>query len=92
MLSISETFKDAISTGDDAKIKETGPQLETTWRSFEDSVKPKYPDSYEEVEKYLDPLVAASQAKTLDKAVLAELDDGLLRSLKGLLRKVAASN
>ncbi|MCL6548009.1 MAG: hypothetical protein K6T30_03770 [Alicyclobacillus sp.] len=88
MLSVARDLKDAIAAGDDAKIKATGPKLEDTWSSFEDSVRPKYPDLYEEVEKYLDPAVAGSQADKPDKALLAKLDKQLTQALQALLDKV----
>lgn len=88
MLSIANELKTEISSGDDAKIKETGPKLEDIWRSFEDSVKPKYPDSYAKVEQYLDPAVAGSKAATPDKQALSKLNDQLIQALNDLLAKV----
>lgn len=88
MLSIATDLKKQIDTGDEAKIKVTGPQLEDTWHSFEDSVKPKYPDLYEKVEKYLDPTVAGSKATPIDKKTLANLDAQLIQVLNELEQKV----
>ncbi|GIM45298.1 hypothetical protein DNHGIG_08470 [Collibacillus ludicampi] len=87
MLSIATDLKKQIDAGDEAKIKVTGPQLEDTWHTFEDSVKPKYPDLYENVEKYLDPTVAGSKANPIDKKTLANLDEQLIQVLNELEQK-----
>lgn len=88
MLSIATDLKKQIDAGDEAKIKVTGPQLEDTWHSIEDSVKPKYPDLYENVEKYLNPTVAGAKANTIDKKTLANLDEQLIQILNELEQKV----
>lgn len=88
LLSISNELKAEIASGDESKIKETGPKLEDTWSSFEDSVKPKYPDLYEKVEKYLDPTIAATKATPLDKQTLSKLNDQLIQTLNELGEKV----
>jgi iron uptake system EfeUOB component EfeO/EfeM len=88
MLATANELKNEISTGNDSKIKETGPKLEDTWHSFEDSVKQKYPDSYGTVEQYLDPTVAGSKATPLDKQALSKLNDQLIQALSNLQKKV----
>jgi iron uptake system EfeUOB component EfeO/EfeM len=88
LLALATEFKTDISSGDEAKIKENGPKLEDTWSSFEDSVKPKYPDLYDKVEQYLDPAVAGSKANQPDKDALLKLDDGLIQALTELSQKV----
>jgi iron uptake system EfeUOB component EfeO/EfeM len=88
MLSIAKDLKKQIEAGDKANIKVTGPQLEDAWHSFEDSVKAKYPDIYEGVEKSLDPTVAGSKASPLDKQTLAKLDDQLIQALNDLVGKL----
>ena len=52
MLSITETLKAAINTGDEATVKTTGPQLEDAWIPFEDNAKQKYPHLYKKIENY----------------------------------------
>ncbi|WP_302847496.1 hypothetical protein [Paenibacillus sp. yr247] len=43
-------MKKAIEAGNEAKIKEIGPKIEETWATFEDGVKPRSSDLYEESE------------------------------------------
>lgn len=88
MLGITADLKKAIDAGDEAKVKATAPQLEDTWGSFEDAVKPKFPDLYEEVEKYLDPTMAGAQVSPLDKATVGQLNDNLIAALNKLNDKV----
>lgn len=88
MLTITADLKKAIDAGDDAKVKSTAPQLEDTWATFEDAVKPKYADNYEEVEQYLDPELAGAKATPLDKAAVGKLNDQLTDALNKLASKV----
>jgi iron uptake system EfeUOB component EfeO/EfeM len=87
LLALANELKTEISAGDQAKVKENGPKLEDTWSSFEDSVKPKYPDLYAKVEQYLDPTVAGSKSDPLDKQTLLKLDEGLIQALTELSQK-----
>jgi iron uptake system EfeUOB component EfeO/EfeM len=87
LLSVANDLKAAINSGDEAKIKETGPKLEDEWGSFEDEVHDKNPDLYAEVEKYLDPAVAGSKADSIDKETLSKLDDKLIGVVNELSRK-----
>ncbi|MGZ4107228.1 MAG: hypothetical protein ACXVP5_12845 [Tumebacillaceae bacterium] len=87
MIATSTDLKAAIDAGDEAKAKTVGPQLEDEWSSFEDAVKSKYPDLYEEVEKSLDPTIAGSKATPLDKAVVGKTNDELMASLNKLAQK-----
>lgn len=50
MLTTAEELKQAINAGDEEKVKETGPKLEEIWKTFEDGVKPRYPELYEKLE------------------------------------------
>ncbi len=88
LLALANQLKAEITSGDQAKVKEDGPKLEDTWSSFEDSVKPKYPDLYAKVEQYLDPTVAGSKANPGDKQTLQKLDNGLIQALTALSEKV----
>ncbi|MDP4164298.1 MAG: hypothetical protein Q8898_14450 [Bacillota bacterium] len=87
MLSISNQLAKAIHNGDQAKVKEVGPQLEKKWATFEDEVKKDNKDSYGKIEKYLDPTVAGSEADTLDKEALNSLNTQLSQALKELASK-----
>lgn len=87
MLDTTEQLSKAIDSGDQAKVKEVGPKLEDQWSSFEDDVKKDNKDLYQKVEKYLDPTIAGSEAKTLDKEALGTLNDQLTDALKELANK-----
>ena len=87
MLGTTEQLLKAIDSGDQAKVKEVGPKLEDQWSSFEDDVKKDNKDSYAKIEKYLDPTIAGSEATTLDKEALGNLNDQLTDALKELADK-----
>ncbi|MED1472027.1 hypothetical protein [Bacillus salipaludis] len=87
MLDTTGQLSKAIDSGDQAKVKEVGPKLEDQWSSFEDDVKKDNKDLYGKVEKYLDPTIAGSQAKTLDKEALGNLNNQLTDALKELENK-----
>ncbi|SDN47368.1 hypothetical protein [Bacillus sp. OK048] len=84
MLETTEQLAKAIENGDQAKVKEVGPQLEDQWSSFEEGVKKDNKDLYEKIEKYLAPTIAGSEAATLDKDALGSLNDQLTLALKEL--------
>ncbi len=88
LLSVANELKTEVTVGDSAKTQETGPKLEETWRTFEDAVKPKYPELYNKVEQYLNPTVAGSKATPIDKQTLAKLNDALIQVLNELSKKV----
>jgi len=67
--------------------KKQSAALEDQWGSFEDEVKSKYPDLYEKVEKYLDPLKAGLQQDKLDYDLIRQLTDGL----KGTVTELSTS-
>ncbi|MED4226880.1 hypothetical protein [Neobacillus cucumis] len=87
MLDTTEQLSKAIDSGDQSKVKEVGPKLEDQWSSFEDDVKKDNKDLYEKVEKYLDPTIAGSEAATLDKEALGNLNDKLTDALKELQKE-----
>ena len=87
MLNTTEELSKAIDSGDQAKVKEVGPQLEDQWSSFEDDVKKDNKDLYEKIETYLDPTIAGSEAATLDKEALGNLNGQLTDALKELDEK-----
>ncbi|HJV45048.1 MAG TPA: hypothetical protein VJ824_04890 [Bacillota bacterium] len=88
LLQTAKQIKKAADKGDEAKIKENGPKLEEIWGSFEDDVKAKYADSYEKIEKALDPTIAATKANPIDKTTLLKIDNQLIDSLYELSGKV----
>jgi iron uptake system EfeUOB component EfeO/EfeM len=88
MLDIAAQLKTAATKEDVKTVKATGPKLEDEWRTFEDHVKPKYPDLYAQVEQYLDPTIAASQAAQFNKQALTQLDSKLMEALQSLKAKV----
>lgn len=88
MVGHTSELKKAIEAGNEAKVKEIGPMLEETWKTFEDGVRPRNADLYEKIEKSLNPEVAGSQKSPIDKQVLTQLNDGLAQSLKDLIQNI----
>lgn len=88
MLDTTEQLSKAIENGEQVRIKKFGPKLENQWSSFEDDVKKENKDLYEKVEKYLDPTIAGSEAATIDKKALGNLNNHLTDTLKELKKKV----
>lgn len=91
LLSAAKELKKDIASGDDGKIKGAGTRLEDTWSSIEDRVKPKHPDLYDNIEKYLNPTVAGSKVANPDKKVLATLDDQLIQVLNDFLQNAGTN-
>lgn len=87
LLTTTDELKKAINASDEAKVKEIGPKLEEIWKTFEDGVKPRCPDLYEQLEKSLNPEVAGSQVSPLDKQTLGQLNDQLTQTLHELENK-----
>ncbi|MNK27542.1 hypothetical protein D3C87_459000 [compost metagenome] len=88
LLKTAKQLRKASTVGDEAKIRDLGPKLEETWATFEDGVKPKYPDIYEQIEKNLDPTIAASKASPIDKEILLKIDNQLIQELYDLSQKL----
>ncbi|WP_391122694.1 hypothetical protein [Psychrobacillus sp. L3] len=87
MLDTTDQLSKAIDSGDQAKVKEIGPNLEDQWKVFEDDVKKDYKEIYGEIENYLDPTIAGSEAPEFDKEALKTLNDQLTNALKELSDK-----
>ncbi|WCK52816.1 hypothetical protein PP175_15450 [Aneurinibacillus sp. Ricciae_BoGa-3] len=87
LLAVAGELKKQLAAGEADKVKATGPQLEESWKTFEDGVKPKYADLYGKIEEHLNPAVTASQANPMDKKVLGTLVDQLSQDLKELQAK-----
>ncbi len=88
LIGLTNDLRKAIDAGDEAKIKEIGPKLEDVWSTFEDGVKPRNVDLYEEIEKSLNPEVAGTQKSPIDKQTLAKLNDDLTQSLTKLVQNL----
>jgi iron uptake system EfeUOB component EfeO/EfeM len=88
LLATAKQLRKAATAGDEATVKELGPKLEQTWATFEDGVKPKYPDIYEQVEKNLNPAVAAAKASPIDKDDILKVDNQLIQVLFDLSGKL----
>ncbi|MFC5446686.1 hypothetical protein [Paenibacillus aestuarii] len=88
LLKTAKQLSKAATAGDEAIIKETGPKLEEVWSSFEDGVKPKYPDVYEQIEKNLNPAIAAAKASPLDKDAVLKIDKELIQVLYDFSQKL----
>ncbi|MDQ0888698.1 iron uptake system component EfeO [Paenibacillus sp. V4I9] len=75
---------------DTSKVKDPKKQstlLENQWASFEDEVKPKFPELYFKVEKFLTPLEAGLKQDKLDYATLTALNN----NLKAAITELSAS-
>lgn len=92
MLSTAKQLRKAATAANETKMKELGPKLEEAWASFEDEVKPKYPEIYEQVEKSLNPAVAAAKASAIDKEALLKLDNQLIQVLYDLSGKLITAD
>jgi iron uptake system EfeUOB component EfeO/EfeM len=88
LLSTAKQLRKAATAGDEAKIKEVGPNLEEVWASFEDGIKAKYPDIYDQIEKSLNPAVAAAKTSTIDKDAVLKIDNQLIQVLFDLSGKL----
>lgn len=89
MLDTTDALSKALAANDAGKVAQLGDQLEEQWASFEDDVRPKYPEDYEQVEKFLDPLHAGTKASPLDVKTLTSLNDSLRQALQALQNKLS---
>ncbi|CAK4842410.1 unnamed protein product [Aphanomyces euteiches] len=77
MLDSSALFKAAVEAKDAAQVKKLGAQLEEQWLSFEDTIKPNYPDDYLKVETSWSPLTTGAKQDSPDFDILTKLNDDL---------------
>ncbi|TCP21930.1 iron uptake system component EfeO [Scopulibacillus darangshiensis] len=84
MLSQSQNLSKAIKDKDARQAKEVGDALNQTWFSFENKVRKTAPMLYNEVEKYLTPLVAGTKVEPLDDKTLSDLKENLVKQLNKL--------
>ncbi|MEB3102581.1 iron uptake system protein EfeO [Ferviditalea candida] len=88
LLEIANQLKTELVGANGQKIKELGTQLEDTWSSFEDKVRPDYPLEYTSIEQYLVPLSAGLSISPLDQAALTKLNDSLIQAIQDLLNAI----
>lgn len=77
---------------DTSKVKDPKKQstlIENQWASFEDEVKPKFPELYFKVEKFLTPLEAGLKQDKLDYATLTSLNNNLKAAITELSTSLA---
>lgn len=72
---------DGLKVNDAKKLAD---QIEDQWASFEDEVKPKFPELYFKVEKFLTPLEAGLKEDKLDFPTLKALNTNLKAALTEL--------
>ncbi|MCL6600364.1 MAG: hypothetical protein K6T81_16760 [Alicyclobacillus macrosporangiidus] len=89
MLATTAALTKAIEAKDAAQAGQLGDKLEEQWGTFEDQVRPRFPDDYEAVEKYLDPLHAGTKASSLDVKTLSSLNGSLIQALQALKQKLS---
>ncbi|KRE59488.1 EfeM/EfeO family lipoprotein [Paenibacillus sp. Soil750] len=82
-------LKGQLDTSKVKDAKKWADQLEEQWASFEDEVKPKYPELYFKIEKFLTPLQAALKEDKLDLPTLTALNTNLKAALTELTTSIA---
>jgi len=87
MATESQTLSDLLKAKKDADIKKQAEKLDAIWVSFEDGIKPKYPELYVKVEKYLTPLTAGAGLAKLDYDAL----DRFNKELGGALAELTTA-
>lgn len=88
MMKVTAELQEQLNANNAEKIKEYGHELEEVWEKFEDGVKDKYPESYEEVEDALEPTIAGTEANTLDVDVVTTFNNQLIKALNDLSGKI----
>lgn len=89
MLAASDLFKTAVEAKDAVQVKKIGPTLEDAWASFEDSIKPNYPDDYLKVENNLTPLTSGAKQDSPDFGLLSKLNEDLRAVLQQMITDLA---
>ncbi|CAN7692264.1 EfeM/EfeO family lipoprotein [Paenibacillus sp. LjRoot56] len=84
-----DSLKGQLDTSKVKDAKKWADQLEDQWASFEDEVKPKYPELYFKIEKFLTPLQAALKEDKLDLPTLTALNTNLKAALTELTTSFA---
>jgi iron uptake system component EfeO len=84
MIQTSEQVKKALDEKKDSEIKTQVQQVNDQWIAFEEQIKPKFPDTYVKIEKYLMPLTAGAKQEPLNVGTLAKMNDQLHSTLQEL--------
>ncbi|MCL6517237.1 iron uptake system protein EfeO [Alicyclobacillus sp.] len=84
MLQQVQAFQSALQQGGGGSLKAAAKQLNETWASFEDAVRPRFPVQYADVEKFLSPLTAGANASVPDAKTLGQLAQQLADALQRL--------
>jgi iron uptake system component EfeO len=84
MIAASDLFKSAVDAKDAVQVKQAASQLEKAWVSFEDEIKPKYPQAYLQIESSLAPLSSGANQAAPDFTILNKLNEELHASLQQL--------
>ncbi|WNR42286.1 EfeM/EfeO family lipoprotein [Paenibacillus roseipurpureus] len=79
-----DTLKGQLDASKVKDAKKVADQLEDQWASFEDEVKPKFPELYFKVEKFLTPLEAGLKEDKLDLPTLSALTKNLKSAMTEL--------
>ncbi|KRF10797.1 EfeM/EfeO family lipoprotein [Paenibacillus sp. Soil787] len=89
LLTSLEQLKGQLDTSKVKDPKKQSTLLENQWASFEDEVKPKFPELYFKVEKFLTPLEAGLNQDKLDYATLTALNTNLKAAITELSTSLA---
>jgi iron uptake system component EfeO len=84
MIADSEFVKIAVAAKDPVQVKQAALQLEQAWLSFEEEIKPKYPEAYLQIESSLAPLISGANQEKQDFAILNKLNEELQAALQQL--------
>ncbi|KRE93153.1 hypothetical protein ASG89_06510 [Paenibacillus sp. Soil766] len=84
-----DSLKGQLEVSKIKDAKKLADQLEDQWASFEDEVKPKFPELYFKVEKFLTPLEAGLKEDKLDFPTLTALNTNLKSALTELTTSFA---
>jgi iron uptake system component EfeO len=84
MMQASDQLKELLQGGKTDQAAKKAVELEDQWSTFEDGIKPKYPDLYVKVEKYLSPLVSGAKQNPIDKDAMLKTNADLHSALAEL--------
>ncbi|NOU65085.1 hypothetical protein GC096_13690 [Paenibacillus sp. LMG 31461] len=84
-----DSLKGQLDASKVKDAKKLADQLQDQWASFEDEVKPKFPELYFKVEKFLTPLEAGLKEDKLDFPTLTALNTNLKAALTELTTSFA---
>lgn len=84
-----DSLKGQLEASKVKDAKKLADQLQDQWASFEDEVKPKFPELYFKVEKFLIPLEAGLKEDKLDFPTLTALNTSLKTALTELTTSFA---